>query len=346
VAATMPVAWAKGRLWRVGAPVVGIWLALTVALVASADSAQAAATTRNQPFTVDTSLKSASGFSATELDAFVKKYEASSPLAKYGTYFIQAEQKSNVNAQGLLAIAINQTSWGTAGAAKDNNFFAIKGKKYPSASAGILDGAAWIDKNYLTKGGPYYVSPTLKGMGVHYSTKSSWAGQVAAIADRMGGAKAGATPRPPSAAPKPGQPQPQPSCVPAMQPAQGSQGQASVALPCDPTSSGGGSDASGDSGGGPNDSAAQGGVSLPPDGAEPSPGAGQASATGQNGQGAAAGQPTPAPSQQQAPATVTMAGNVQHVAQAGMQLWPLVLGLVLLIAGVVVVVIARRRPTF
>jgi hypothetical protein len=41
-----------------------------------------------------------------------------------------------------------------------------------------------------------------------------------------------------------------------------------------------------------------------------------------------------------------MAGNVQHAAQAGVQLWPLLLGLLLLIGGVVVVVVARRRPTF
>lgn len=355
----------KRWLWRAGAPLVGIWLALLVALVATAGGAEAAATTRSAPFTVDTNLTLASGFNADELNAFVKKYEASSPLAKYGTYFVQAEQKSGVNAQGLLAIAINQTVWGTAGAAKDNNFFGIKGKKYSSASAGILDGAAWIDKNYLTKGGPYYVSPTLKGMGAHYSTTSGWATQVATIADRMRGPAAATTPTaapkaptpcPASArtckpAPAPSQaPQPQPSCVPAMKPQNG-QG-ASMALPCNPTPNGG-NGSNGDSGAGPNDAPAQGGVALPPEGsdtasdsgggASPAPAAGQ-NAGQQGTQGAA--QATPAASQSPASAGITMAGSVRRVAQSGGALVPLLIGLVLLMGGLVAVVIARRRPTF
>jgi hypothetical protein len=344
---------------------VGVCLALLLAQVAFAGGAEAAATTRSAPFTVDTNLKLASGFTADELNAFVKKYEASSPLAKYGTYFVQAEQKSNVNAQGLLAIAINQTAWGTAGAATDNNFFAIKGKKYSSASAGILDGAAWINKNYLTKGGPYYVSPTLKGMGAHYSTKSSWATQVAAIADRMRGAPAAKTPTaapkaptpcPPSSrtckpAPAPSQaPQPQPSCVPAMKPQSG-QG-TSMALPCNPTPGGADSDSNS---AGPNDGAAQGGVSLPPEGsdaaadsgggASPAPAAGQ-NAGDQGGSGGSGAQATPAPSQSPASPGITMAGSVRRVAQSGGALVPLLFGLVLLIGGLVAVVIARRRPTF
>src|SRR5437764_1140887 len=123
VAATRPRVMGKRWLWRAGAPLVGIWLALLVALVATAGGAEAAATTRSAPFTVDTNLTLASGFNADELNTFVKKYEASSPLAKYGTYFVQAEQKSGVNAQGLLAIAINPTVWGTARAEKDNTLF-------------------------------------------------------------------------------------------------------------------------------------------------------------------------------------------------------------------------------
>lgn len=366
----------KRWLWRTGAPVVGVWLTLLVALVASAGGAQAAATTRSAPFTVETNLKLASGFNADELNAFVKKYEASSPLAKYGTYFVQAEQKSGVNAQGLLAIAINQTAWGTAGAAKDNNFYGIKGQKYSSASAGILEGAAWINKNYLTKGGPYYVSPTLKGMGAHYATTASWATQVAAIADRMRGAPAAktptaapkaptATPCPPSLrtckpAPAPtGAPQPQPSCVPAMKPQSGQA--SSMALPCNPTPNGS-SDSGDGSSAGPNDAPAQGGVALPPEGSDTASdsgsGASPPAAAGQNAgdQGTQGGgsqngnqggsQAAPAPSQSPASAGITMAGSVRRVAQSGGALVPLLVGLVLLIGGLVAVVIARRRPTF
>lgn len=309
MAATRPRVGGNGWLRRFGVPVVGVWLALLVALVASAGGAQAAATTRAAPFTVETNLKLASGFNADELNAFVKKYEASSPLAKYGTYFVQAEQKSGVNAQALLAIAINQTSWGTAGAAKQNNFFAIKGKTYSSASAGILDGAAWINTNYLTKGGAYYVSPTLKGMAVHYTTTAGWATQVATIADRIRGAAAAPapaptaapkapapTPCPPSSgtckpAPVPTQaPQPQPSCVPAMRPENGAAA-ATMALPCNPTPNGQ-SDNAGGNGNGPNDAPAQGGVTLPPEGSDGSSSAtASPAATAQSGGDAGSQQP-------------------------------------------------------
>ncbi|MGH7920709.1 MAG: hypothetical protein ACREQM_12315, partial [Candidatus Dormibacteraceae bacterium] len=174
--------------------------------------AQAAATpTRDTTFTVHTDLVQPSGYTAAELDAWIAKAHRGSPLAADGSSFALAESQTGITAQGLIALAIVQTAWGTE--IRDHNVFAIGGESYPSVAAGITSGAAWIKANYLTPGGRYYVAPTLAGMGAHYATSSAWPGTVASIAQSMYSPLQPPTPAP-TAPPHP----PSPTATPAPTP--------------------------------------------------------------------------------------------------------------------------------
>jgi Mannosyl-glycoprotein endo-beta-N-acetylglucosaminidase len=152
------------------------------------------AATRGQHWTVDTVLTRPSGVTAANLDAWVTRRRSDSPLQHDGAYFIEAEKRFGVNAQYLLAHAIDESAWGTSPMARQkNNLYGFKANdSNPEAAASfrnhqdcILTVAEFVKRNYLTPGGRDYVAPTLKGMNVHYASDPLWSHNIAAIADGM-----------------------------------------------------------------------------------------------------------------------------------------------------------------
>jgi len=142
-------------------------------------------------FTVDTVLTRPSGLNAAQLDAFVMAHEPESPFVGDGVFFVEAEQRYGVNAQYLLSHAILESDWGLQPIAAFNYFGFTAFDSCPSSCAttfmgpehGILYVAAYVRSQYLTPGGRWLVSPTLRGMNVHYATDPQWADSIATIAN-------------------------------------------------------------------------------------------------------------------------------------------------------------------
>lgn len=149
--------------------------------------------THGAPFTVDTVLTRPSGLTAAQLDAFVVAHQPDSPLAMDGTFFIEAEQRYGVNAQYLLAHAVLESDWGLQPIAAYNYFGFTAFDSCPAACAttftgpehGVLYVAAYVRSQYLTPGGQWFVTPTLRGMNVHYATDPQWADSIARIANQI-----------------------------------------------------------------------------------------------------------------------------------------------------------------
>lgn len=149
--------------------------------------------THGQPFTVDTVLTRPGGMTAAQLEAFVRAHHPESPFVHDGALFIEAEQRYGVGAQYLLAHAILESDWGRQPIAAFNYFGfnafdscpATCATSFTSAEHGILYVAAFIRTQYLTPGGRWFVTPTLRGMNVHYATDPHWATSIAGIASEM-----------------------------------------------------------------------------------------------------------------------------------------------------------------
>jgi len=127
------------------------------------------------------------------IDRFVAAYHDNSPFVHEGRIFLAAEQTYGVNAQYLLAHAIQESGWGLYPIAPHNHFGYAAYDRCPSSCAksfssdeeGIMFAAAFVHEQYLTPGGTWYVSPTLEGMNRHYASDQGWAGKVAEVADMM-----------------------------------------------------------------------------------------------------------------------------------------------------------------
>jgi peptidoglycan hydrolase-like protein with peptidoglycan-binding domain len=151
------------------------------------------APTHGAPFTVDTVLTRPSGMTAAQLEAFVRARQPTSPFVSDGVFFMEAEQRYGVNAQYLLAHAILESDWGLQPIAAYNYFGFTAFDSCPASCAttftgpehGILYVAAYVRTQYLTPGGRWFVSPTLRGMNVHYATDPQWADSIARIANGM-----------------------------------------------------------------------------------------------------------------------------------------------------------------
>lgn len=163
-------------------------------LAQCASSAVTGAATRGQHWTVDTLLTRPSGVTAAQLDAWVARRRPDSPLRDDGAYFVEAERRFGVNAQYLLAHAIEESSWGTSQMArqKSNLYGFTAYDSNPGAATSfrnhqdcILTVAEFVKRNYLTPGGRYYVTPTLRGMNRHYASDPRWSSNIATIADGM-----------------------------------------------------------------------------------------------------------------------------------------------------------------
>ena len=170
--------------------------------------------TRNEHFTVDTNLLRPSGYTADELNAFVRRQgHASSGLAQDGDAFAKAEKDTGVNAQYLLAHAIHETGWGTSSIYHEkHNLFGIGAfDRNPNEAQTFKDDADcidymahWVKKEWLTPGGSHFNGPTLAGMKKGgYATDPGWPQKIANIADDMYSPRAVPPPPPPTVAPPP-----------------------------------------------------------------------------------------------------------------------------------------------
>jgi len=136
-------------------------------------------------------LKSTSGVTGQDIERFIKSINADSPLAAYGDKFVQAERDHGTNALFLMALAIHEAGWLAASehATVDKNLFGYHldkpDGKFTSWDEGIDKVSAAITRNYLTPGGPYFITPTLQGLAANYSTDPEWAAGIAGIMQRM-----------------------------------------------------------------------------------------------------------------------------------------------------------------
>lgn len=162
----------------------------------SGPPAPTGATTLHSGFSVTTNLTRPSGLTADFIHRFfISNGHGSSPLAGDGQLFLDAEHTYGVNAQYLVAHAIEESAWGTSNIAlADHNYFGngaadscptTCAKVFASDQEGINYQAADVKQYYLTPGGQWYVSPTLAGMNVHYASDQSWAAKIAQIADEL-----------------------------------------------------------------------------------------------------------------------------------------------------------------
>jgi beta-N-acetylglucosaminidase len=130
---------------------------------------------------------SKSGFSATQIDRAWRNLGAYN-LVGTGTSFIEAENRTGVNALVMAAIAAHESAFGCSRIAQDKKnlygFGAFDHDPYTMAYTfrsyheGTMTVASYLSRNYLTAGGRYYRGNTLVGIGIHYATDQYWADKV------------------------------------------------------------------------------------------------------------------------------------------------------------------------
>lgn len=105
-------------------------------------------------------------------------------LEECSDYFIECEQKYEVNAVAIMAIAIHESGWGTSRRAiEDNNLTgygvfsdSAKGINANTKEENLLMTAKLLKEKYLTKGGAYYHDgKSLMKINESYCTSSDWA---------------------------------------------------------------------------------------------------------------------------------------------------------------------------
>ncbi|MDZ5607208.1 SH3 domain-containing protein, partial [Bacillus pseudomycoides] len=151
-------------------------------------------------------LRVTSTYTGEEIDNFLRKSNANSPLIGLGKYFVSAAEKYKMNAGYLLSHAILESGWGTSRIAQDKKnlfgFRAVDSDPYNGATGfktweeGIDFCAAYIDKYYLTPSGNTYNGGNLgdkaQGMNVMYASDENWGQQIASLMyriDAMNGSK-------------------------------------------------------------------------------------------------------------------------------------------------------------
>ena len=92
--------------------------------------------------------------------------------------FVNAENRYNVNALFLVAIASLESANGTI-CFKPNNMFGYGQKGYPSKEACIYDVASGLGNNYLRTGGSLYSGKTISDVNKRYASSSTWDDKVA-----------------------------------------------------------------------------------------------------------------------------------------------------------------------
>ncbi|WP_410491886.1 S-layer homology domain-containing protein (plasmid) [Bacillus thuringiensis] len=144
---------------------------------------------------VDLDLTLASNISGKEIDNFIEKYHADSPLLGHGQDFIHAQNEYGVNALYLASHAILESGYGKSEIAyRKHNLFGLRAydgdpfkyaKYLPTYGDSISYNASYVRKNYLEKDGLYYNGSTLTGMNVMYASDPKWSEKIANIMERM-----------------------------------------------------------------------------------------------------------------------------------------------------------------
>ncbi|ARZ65528.1 mannosyl-glycoprotein endo-beta-N-acetylglucosamidase [Bacillus thuringiensis] len=151
-------------------------------------------------------LRATSTYTGDEIDNFLRKSNAKSPLIGLGKYFVSAAEKYKMNAGYLVSHAILESGWGTSRIAQDKKnlfgFRAVDSDPYNGATGfktweeGIDFCAAYIDKHYLNPSGNTYNGGNLgdkaQGMNVMYASDENWGQQIASLMyriDAMNGSK-------------------------------------------------------------------------------------------------------------------------------------------------------------
>ncbi|WP_272188920.1 SH3 domain-containing protein [Bacillus sp. BP-3] len=144
-------------------------------------------------------IRATSTYTAKDIDDFLRKNSADSPLIGTGQYFVNAAQKYNLNAGYLLSHAILESGWGKSRIARDKKnlfgFKAVDSDPYNGATSfktweeGINFCASYIDKNYLNPNGWTYNGGNLgdksQGMNVMYASDENWGQQIASLMNRL-----------------------------------------------------------------------------------------------------------------------------------------------------------------
>lgn len=147
-----------------------------------------------QDFTgVDLRFPAPSNVNAITINQFFAAHP--SPLAGLGQSFMDAQSTYGVNANYLLAHAVEETGWGTSSIAiTKNNLYGYgaydANQGYTAGTFPTTDYAirfqAWeVRNNYLNPGATYYVSPTLTGMNQHYASDTTWAANIGSVMNQF-----------------------------------------------------------------------------------------------------------------------------------------------------------------
>lgn len=148
---------------------------------------------------VDLDLKLAANVSGKEIDNYIAKYHADSPLVGHGQDFVRAQYEHGVSALYLASHAILESGYGKSEIAyRKHNLFGLRAYDVdpfknaiylPTYSDSISYNANYVRKSYLEKDGAYYNGPTLAGMNVKYATDPKWSEKIASIMERIKGFK-------------------------------------------------------------------------------------------------------------------------------------------------------------
>ncbi len=143
-----------------------------------------------QPIDVsDVTLKSHA--SANEIDEKLKGTD----LEGLGQAFVNAENKTGVNAWFLTGLAAHESGFGTSRIAQDKNnlfgFMAYDRSPYKSAKTygtkedGIMDVADYLSQAYLSENGKYYNGKSIDAIGQKYATDPNWANAITSHLKKM-----------------------------------------------------------------------------------------------------------------------------------------------------------------
>jgi hypothetical protein len=142
-------------------------------------------------YTVDSVLSEVVDINGQQLDAAIAASVPGSPLVGLGETFARAGREKGINAYYIAAHAAWDSAWGTSAVAtRKNNLFGYGvspgcpfdcAVPYASQADSVEAVMTLVRNDYLTPGGRFYTSGTLRGMGPIYSSSPDWAGGIAAI---------------------------------------------------------------------------------------------------------------------------------------------------------------------
>ncbi|WP_317851443.1 glucosaminidase domain-containing protein [Neobacillus bataviensis] len=153
--------------------------------------------------TIFTPLNTKANVTVNQLNEFInyKTGWKQTLMTGMGSAYLEAQNNYSVNAIYLLAHSGLETKWGTSdivktkmnfyGIGADDNQPAANADTFSAARSGIVDGAKWINENYISREKSNvdypFSQPTLDNMRFNhsfhqYSTDQAWAGKIAQIA--------------------------------------------------------------------------------------------------------------------------------------------------------------------